>query len=172
MPQLGEIKRTEEIGRPKGSKLIWMACKECGRERWIKYCKRKPEGESERCMFCCNSGQRSSSWKGGKRTNSQGYKMIKLDKADFFFSMTNVDGYVLEHRLIMAKSLGRNLPSWEIVHHKNGIRKDNRLENLQLVSDDQNKQMKLMEKGLLKLQTKITRLEEALKEAMKNEKKR
>ena len=40
----------------------------------------------------------------------------------------------MEHILVMEESIGRYITRDEVVHHKNGIRNDNRLENLQLMT--------------------------------------
>ncbi len=48
--------------------------------------------------------------------------------------MRNRMGYVFEHRLVMARSLGRPLAPKETVHHIDGDRQHNDLSNLQLRS--------------------------------------
>ena len=62
-----------------------------------------------------------------------GYIKVQLLPDDFFYPMVQKDGYVFEHRLTMAKALKRCLLEWEVVHHKNGNRDDNRLENLEVL---------------------------------------
>lgn len=59
--------------------------------------------------------------------------------------MARRDGYVMEHRLLVARELGRPLLRTEVVHHINHNAEDNRLENLMLFAN--NRAHKLYESG-------------------------
>ncbi len=136
---LGTIRKGCELGYSRGkNNYIWHACVDCGKERWVEFRNKKPF--CSRCQLCSlryfyktHTGENNQNWKGGTTVTTKGYKEVRLFPDDFYYSMVGSQEYVPEHRLIMARHLGRCLQPWEIIHHKNGIRTDNRLENLQLV---------------------------------------
>ena len=63
---------------------------------------------------------------------AQGYAQCMVSVDDEMAPMRSRSGYVLEHRLVVARAMGRPLKSSETVHHINGDKQDNSLENLQL----------------------------------------
>lgn len=76
-------------------------------------------------------GAKHGSWKGG-RIKAGPYFQVLVGIDDPIAEMRNALGYVLEHRAVMARALGRVLTPHETVHHINGDTADNRIENLQL----------------------------------------
>lgn len=99
-------------------------------ERHKKYCRdyqrRKRGIDTELPLLNAPAGS-------GSIKNGQGYRTICKKE---FIGMPHADkkGRIAEHTYIMMNHLGRPLRKGETVHHKNGIRHDNRIENLELWS--------------------------------------
>lgn len=75
-------------------------------------------------------GERAGNWNGGRHKTVNGYIVVR--QPDHPNSMKS--GYVLEHVLLISEAIGRPLEKGEVSHHVNGIKDDNRLENLRLMS--------------------------------------
>lgn len=76
---------------------------------------------STRCIPCSN--KKKVKYIEGRSINKDGYILLRTNNRS-----------VLEHRYVMEQHVGRKLFSHETVHHKNGVRDDNRIENLELWS--------------------------------------
>lgn len=113
-------------------KSYWLCQCECGVEREV-IGKSLSSGKSRSCGCARREKLRESmtgpnhhSWRGGRRTDKRGYVYVR--NPDY----PDGPNQIVEHRLVMSKHLGRKLESDEHVHHINGIRDDNRIENLEL----------------------------------------
>lgn len=93
--------------------------------------KHKHTTKSKEKISLSKIGNRHYNWKGGRVYDSHGYILLYNPR----HPNCNYNGYVFEHRLIIEKYLGRYLKPKEIIHHKNGIRDDNRLKNLRIFNN-------------------------------------
>ena len=117
-------------------------CKECNKLISIKATFSKS---------CCQKGgrnyqfgrkyEKTTNWAGGRNKNTDGYILIYKPEHPSYKK-----NYVPEHRLNMEEKIGRYLIDEEIVHHINGIRDDNRIENLELWSTNHPKGQKVEDK--------------------------
>ncbi len=98
-----------------------------------KYCSRQCKDKDAMNI----NGKKASNWRGGRTITRDGYVSIYQPN----HPLVTKRGYVLEHRLVIEKHLGRYLTRKEIVHHR-GIKypidsiankQDNRIENLMLL---------------------------------------
>lgn len=88
------------------------------------------EGESNH-QYGRRGEDRGMAFKGGRRISTWGYVLIYV----------STNRYEFEHRLVMEKSIGRKLEHDEHVHHINGNKQDNRMDNLQVLSKSEHQRI-------------------------------
>lgn len=76
-------------------------------------------------------GPANGRWNDGRLISSHGYVLVRVGKRH---PMAFGNGYAYEHDLIMVAFIGRMLAPGEVVHHKNEVKTDNRIENLEILT--------------------------------------
>lgn len=110
-----------------------IVCATCGIKCWVANSEiRKGGGKycSKDCYRKSYIGKQSRHWKGGRKINKYGYVEIYKPESKMACSM----GYVKEHRYVMSQYLGRDLTPDELVHHIDGIKTNNNIENLEIMT--------------------------------------
>lgn len=122
--------------------LIEKTCLQCGVKKLFypshattrkKYCSKKcysysKKGKPMKCERYIAYKDKHHNWNNGIYNNHAGYRMLSTK------DHPSKQKYVMEHRLVMEKHLGRYLKPNEVIHHINEIKTDNRIENLKLCS--------------------------------------
>jgi hypothetical protein len=127
----GRLTAIKFMGVGQNKRTSWLCKCNCGREKIIPTSGLR-SGTTNSCgclkkELISRRGENNPNWKCGKKY-SDGYVLIKL----WGHPNANGRGCVKEHTYVMSEYLGRPLIKGETVHHKNGIKDDNRLENLEL----------------------------------------
>ncbi len=164
---LGDTVSGSTLGKATRAIYVRTACPDCGKERWVirRYA-------TKRCQSCATVarkliGDQNPRWKGGVRQGEDGYRYMTVYEDHPFIEMASkvfVHGKcrycIAEHRLVMAQHLGRPLLPWELVHHLNDPKDDNRIENLELLKFKKEHLPSMSVQRLVKsLQSRVTLLE-------------
>lgn len=92
-------------------------------------------------------GEDHPNWTGGLQKTKDGYVKRTIYSGDMQYPEGRTGRVrIAEHRYVMGQHLGRPLLTEENVHHINGVRDDNRLENLELWSTSQPKGQRVEDK--------------------------
>ena len=103
--------------------------------------------------------EKNPQWKGGRMQDKSGYWLVLMPE----HPDANRHGYVREHRIVMASTLGRPLLRTEVVDHVNGVTSDNRPENLTIMENDiHSREHRKIDRELSRLRVENRRLKSLL----------
>ena len=151
--------------------VLFMECAACGKtmRKWKSSVMRAkwPLTCSKKCRAKRMRREGNRSWKGGTWVEKRnGYRLLAchhLGLEDQALLPKPMPREYLEHRLVVAKNLGRALSRHEHVHHRNGVKDDNRIENLVLMDwSVHSREHRLMERALSNLRAENAELRAAL----------
>ncbi len=138
-------------------RIVQITCGKCKEKRWIDFHnliktmqKFYYSGSCHRCACRSTWAEEGRPHPGRKKLNSNGYMKIFLGMRQ---PMADSRGEIFEHRLVMAKHLNRSLKSFEHVHHINGNKSDNRIENLELHPNSEHYTIRKMQAYIKKLES-------------------
>lgn len=123
--RFGKLVVLSLAGRDRFGNMLWNCQCDCGKTTSKPSSRRLVANLTTSCgCLRFEKGQNAVAWKGGRSRVPDGYIRLRDE----------MTGKVLgfEHVVLMERELGRKLYKGESVHHKNGIRDDNRIENLEL----------------------------------------
>lgn len=126
--RFGRLVVMEPTSKRYFSYRVWRCICDCGKIAEVASAKLK-NGHTKSCGCAKIRWGNRHAWKGGRIRNADGYVM----RRSVGHPAARMPGhYVFEHRLVMEAVLGRYMVDGETVHHRNGVRDDNRPENLEL----------------------------------------
>lgn len=127
---LTAVARAASRKTPLGQSITYWLCEcTCGNKKEIRS-RFLRNGTTQSCgCLMRRTREGAHNWRGGRTKNALGYVLLYQP---IYPGHESGVRQVMEHRVVMARHLGRPLLDSETVHHKNGIRDDNRLENLEL----------------------------------------
>ncbi len=128
-----------ELNSGRVRRTVLITCGKCGKDRWLHFDnlirhRRKPtfSGLCQECWWNLTWVEKNRDHPLKYKPNKNGYMVTYVGK---HHPLAWKNGNIYEHRLVMSEHLGRPLETWETVHHKDGNKINNALDNLELISN-------------------------------------
>lgn len=131
------------MGRPKNGWFV--KCINCGIDKYV-----NPSTKKGKYNFCSHKCQGIYNYKNeickppiNRMFAKKNPRFISGKyKSNGYFILSNFGKRIPEHRYIIENNIGRKLLTNEVVHHKNGDKTDNRIENLEVMTRSEHKALR------------------------------